>query len=386
MTTPRHTYGCAIVLDSAETIAWSAVVTDGVTPFNLTSADVADPTLTAGTYSPEGFLNHVAKQLRASIFARLVADAAVTVEPSAATDLDVRLGFDDADIIAGVGTSLPTLYIDADLACETANGPVTLTSITLNNTNGVWSRTGLCNVGESRTFTTSGGVAQGEARFCPRWFFCFRAARKDTGDYEELASLTSEPMGDGSAFTVEEGQPVFARDIAIVNQRQSMAGPSFVVGRFGSFGATRNILNLQTYSESLFYGMSNTYKRTTNLVAGMYLRCGGWWARFKEVSGDSLVCYDVWPTTRVPVAGEPIQVISEAHALAKEWVRTGLLFPYEPNDADGAPTWISKAYAPRVQAQGSRLPLSHNRRDNANALYTMNLNGFLVWNPGLATP
>jgi hypothetical protein len=394
MTTPRHTYGTLVTLESSETrtLAWSCVVSDGVTTYTLDSVDVADPVLTADSYSPEGFIAHVAKKLRQSLFDRLDGMAetqpgAGGTRPTAAGDLDVELGFPDANLVAGVNTSKLELWFDATplAGAATANGALSLTSVSLVNTNGVWSKTGLCTYGETRTVAASGGAVTITGRFQPRWWFCFRASRRDTGDYQEKPSVTSELMGDKSAFTVVEGVPVFSRDIAIVNQRQNICGPPYVVGRFSAFGASRRLLDLQTYDETLFRGMTGTYKRTANLSEGQYLFAGDWWARYAATSGDQFQCYDVWPSTKTPYTGEPIQVLSEVEALIEEWLRVGLLFVYEPNDEDGSPTWISKAYAPRVQSRGGALQLPHQRRDAA-ALYTMNLSGFWVPNPGLATP
>jgi hypothetical protein len=391
MPTARHTYGTAIVLDAAETLAYTAVVTAGGVDYTLDTSDGADPTLTAGTYDPVGFMEHVAKKLRASLFARLGAQPEIAgmggSPPSAATDLIVRLGIPDDNIVATPGGSLPELYLDADMACSTAGGDVSLKSITLINTSGgAWSRTGLCNFGESRTLSVSAGVVSGDARFQPRWLFCFRAQRRDSEDYEEIPSMTSEPMGDGSAFTVIEGKPVFFRDIALVHQRKRMTGPPKVVAHFSAFGATRNILNIETNDETLLRSMTGTYSRASDLDEPLYLRAGEYWARFKETSSGNLVCYDAWPANLTPTAGSPIQAMSEGLAMVKEWVRSGLLFVYEPVDDDGTPGWLAKCYAPRPAQRGGPYRMAPQRRDDANSLFTLSLSGFLVTKPGLATP
>jgi hypothetical protein len=384
---PRQTFGTSVVIESSETrtLAWSAVVTDGVTPFALTSADVADPSLSAGEYSPHEFMVHVANVLRASIFARLVADAAVTAEPSAATDLDVQLGFPSANLIEGVGGPLPELWISDDLACSTVNGPVSLVSLTLDNSNGVWSKTGLCTFGESRTFNAANGGITATGRFCPRWFFLFRYARKDSGWQEEIPSLTSEPMGDGSSFVVTEGEEVFYREVVITAQRLAMTGPPRVVGIFDSFGASRNILNLKTVNETLLRGMTGTYSRTDELSSPAYLRCGKWWARYKETSGNSFVCFDAWPSTITPTAGAPILVYSEASALVREWLRVGLLFPYEPIDSTGAPSWMALPMSPQAKQAGGAYRIE-NQRTGRYPLFSVTLQGYAVTKPGLATP
>jgi hypothetical protein len=264
-------------------------------------------------------------------------------------------------------------------------GAISFTSFTLVNTNNAWCYLGLAYPGESRSLTITGGAVSAVAgRFQPRWLFYFRASYRDSGDLVTYYGHRSELLDDNKIRSYDFGKgPQWERDLALVDQPQHIVGPPWVVGRFSAFGATRELLALQTVDTSLVVNAGSTpLKITANLTSPAYLYSGQWWARYRtESPTNTFVCYDVWPSTRTPSTGEPIQVISEAEAFEKEARRVGLLFRYEPKDSDGTTYWLSKAYALRTDAQPRPI-----RRASGNLFYSIEFPLILVPNPNLATP
>lgn len=396
--TARHAYGTAVTLESSEDreIVWSCVVDDGVASYTLDLNDVADPELTAGTYEgATGFVAHVAKKLRQSLFDRLdgmpeTQPGAGGTRPTAVGDLTVELGFPAANLVAGVNASKLELYFDADplAGAETVNGRLTLVSVTLVNTNGVWSKLGLCTYGETRgPVAVSAGAVTITGRFQPRWFCVLKASKQDTGTVRGRTSVRSGILADGSGYLITSGRTVSHRTLTWVNLPAVQASPDRIVGRFSAFGASRRLLDMQTLDETLLRGMTGTYSRTSELEEGQYLYAGGWWARFHQLDGaeDTFECYDAWPANTTPKVGEPIRVLSELSALLEEWLRTKYLFVYEIDDATGVPDWIAMAYLP--DAQGGEWRPDPVKHGSGFPLFSVGpMNCLLVTYPNLATP
>lgn len=383
MADPYQALGTAVIVPTGGlTLAWTAVITDGSTTATLNTSDSADPILTAGTYSPEGFMQHAANKIRASLYARLVADAWVTTKPAAATDLTVQIGM-PATITAGVGTVPLSITVNMNNVPKRAGVSVTFSSFTLTNTSNNWCYLGLANPGESRALTITAGVVSAVAgRFQPRWLFFFRSTFRDSGDLVRYYGHKTELLDNGKVRSYDLGRgPQWERDLVLVDLPQHIVGPPWVVGRFSAFGATRELLTIESaYSQLL--NISSNNKITTNLVSPAYLYAGQWWARYNtETPTDTFKCFDVWPSTRTPTAGEPVQVISEAEALEKEARRVGLLFRYDPDDSTGTTNWLPKAYALRSDAQPRPI-----RRASGNLFYSIEYPLILVPNPALATP
>ena len=384
MATPYHLLGTAIIVPTGGlTLAWTATITDGTTTTTLTSADAADPVLTAGTYDPVRFMQHCANKIRASLFARLVADAWVVSEPSAATDLIVEVGVANT-LTPGVGTNPLVITVSLDGSCSGPAGVATISVFTLVNTSNNWCWLGLAYPGESRSLTVSGGrVSEVSGRFQPRWLFCFRSTFRDTGDQPQSLMHVADILDDNTVSQYDFGAgPTWHRDLTLVDLPQHLAGPPWVVGKFSAFGATRELLALAADDSTLLANISGSHKATTNLATPAYVYSGKWWARYRDESvTDTYRCFDVWPSTRTPVAGEPIQVISEADALIKEVRRVGLLFVFEVSASTGTSLWISKAYALRTGA--NPVPI---RRASGNLYWSLEIPLVLVPNPDLATP
>ncbi len=384
MAAPIILLGNAVIVPTGGlTLAWTAVLTDDTTTTSLTSADGADPVLTAGTYSPDGFINHVAKKIRASLYTRIAADAWVIAHDTE-ENMTVQLGVPSA-LSVGVGPVPLSITIDPTANLEGPAGIARLQSFTLVNTTGTWCWLGLAYPAESRALTiTAGKVTLETGRFQPRWLHFFRATFTDSGDYPIFPGHYSEQYDDGTvAQYAFGGGPRYHRDMTLKALPQHIAGPPWLVGRFSAFsGGTRNLLTYIAQDETLFTGISGTDKRSDYLTSPVYLQCGRWWARYRDTTGGYFRMLDLWPTAITPTAGNPIQAYSEAMAMVEEWRRTGLLFRFETLDQTAGVQWVSKAYAPNKKGAWEMRPM---RRGNS-LYYDFDLSMLLVQHPELATP
>jgi hypothetical protein len=386
MGNPRLFLGTAVPLDSAQTMtALEVVVTDNVGPDITLSGTL--PSLTAGTYSPHGWMAHGAQKLAQWLFDRLSAHVSITVDPSSVNNIDVSLGIPDANLIAGVGTTLPHLHIGSLAGAATASGPVVIKSLKVDQAWG--SLFGLARADETggsiRVINAVAGVLDADARFQPWWAYCCRASLRDSGDYEEVAAAFADTITGGGVSYYEFGESTFARDWEIVAQDRRITGPAVRVGTFLSFGANRSILNLQSINEARLYGMVGTYKRTDNLATPQYLRIGRtlYPARFRRVTGDTFELLERLPLSLgTPAAGTEISIVSELHALTLHWRRTRRLMFYDPIEASGQTSWMGKAYAPNKQGAWK---IGHERAART-PLFTMAFAGKFDSNPGFASP
>ena len=385
MPNPYQMLGLAVIVPTGGlALPWSGVVVDSAV---ATQAISGTATLTAGTYEPRDFINHAAKKLRTSIRAAMVAIPAwFTTPPVNDAALPFQLGLPAAGAIDGVGAT------PLRIKCATTGGALhtglttSWQSFSLVNTANLWCWLGLAYPGETRALTIASGGFDNDGRAQPRWLFVLRSSFQDSGDYLTYPGHYSYLLDDSTVYQYSFGAgPQFARDLSIRIQPQHIAGPPWVVGRWAAFGASRDLLQLQTLDETLFTGIpAGSYKRLDNLTSPAYLRCGRWWNRYRDQSPtDTFRCMDVWPAGITPKVGEPIQVYPEMIALLEEWKRVGLLFRYEPLDQTGLSSWVSKAYAPRSMGELSFVP---ERKAEGNLYYSLSLKMLLVPNPQLATP
>lgn len=381
MTTPYQLLGAAVVLDATLTLAYTLTVGDGGSSTTLDSSDAAHPTIAAGTYSPTDFLVACGKALRSSVFARLNADAFVTVKPAVATDIALAIGFDT--VTPGVGATLVRLQITSLGGAESASGPLVPESISLINTSQAWSPLGLCWAGETRIVAGSGERVVVDGRFQPRSLLVVRSSFDDSGD-SETKPRSTRLLADGSAYQWRPGLPSQrVRRLSFVNHNASIVGPPWAVGLFGAFGGGgRHLLSLQSRDETVLLNVSGLSLRQPALVSPAYLRLGGYWARYRQTTGGALEAAEVWPSSVAPVAGEVVDAIPEALAWALEVERTGLLWRYEPDDDTGQTTYLGTPYA--LAATGD-LALTHTRRPRST-LYSMSLDLLRVPSPGSTAP
>lgn len=369
-----------IVATGGLALAWSAVAIDSAM---ATQAISGTATLTAGTYSPHEFINHAAKTIRTSIYTAIAAQAWFTTEPVNAAAIPFQIGMPSAGPTTGVGATL------LRIKCATTGGALhgglstSWQSFSLVNTSNNWCWLGLAYPGETRSLSVSGGGFDDTGRMQPRWLHFFRATFQDSGDYPVFASHYTRLLADDTVSQFSTGMPpVYYRDMTLVTLPQHIAGPPWVVGRFSAFGATRELLTYIARDETVYTGISGTSYRSDYLTSPVYLQCGRWWARYRDISSSAFRMFDVWPSSITPTAGNPVQAYSEAYAMVEEWRRTGLLFRYEALDQTGGVQWIAKAYAPR---QSGAWEVRPQRRGNS-LFYSLDLRMVLVPHPQLATP
>lgn len=383
MPNPQRMFGTAVIVPvGGLALNWSAVAIDSAL---ATQAISGTATLTAGTYSPTDFINHCAKKLRTSVYDAICAQAWFTTEPANAAAVPLKIGFPDAGVTEGVGQTVLRFRCASTGGALHSGLSTSWQSFSINNANSNWCWLGFAYPTENpRALTISAGGWDDVGRFQPRWLFVTRNSFQDSGDYAIYPGQYSYLLGDETVAQYSFGTPSFARDMSIRIQPQHIAGPGWLVGRFSSFGATRNLLALDAPDETLFTGITNTHKRTDNLTSPAYLKCGRWWARYRDESpSNTFRCFDLWPTSITPNAGAPIEGCAELVVMKEEWRRVGLLFPFETVDSTGLTTHISKAYAPR---SGGPWEIRPARVAEGNLYYNLDLAMLLVPNPQLATP
>lgn len=384
MPDPYQVLGTAVIVPTSTVLTWSGVVKDSV---GLdTQAISGSASLTAGTYSPLGFINHCAKQLRISIYNAMAAiPAFFTILPATNTTIPLKIGLQTAGPSVALGATLLRIECATTGGALNSGNATEWQSFVLDNAPAsAWGMLGLTRVSEERNLTVSAGGFADDGRFQPRWLFVFRSHFQESGPLRQWPAHTATVYDDGTVAQYQFGtRNVFENTLTLVDQPQHLIGPPWLVGHFSAFGATRNLLQLQTLTETYFTSsLSGTYKRTENLVSPAYLRCNGWWARYyQESPTDTFACFDTWPTSVVPTAGEPIQVMPESEALVEEIRRVGLLFRFDPVASSGMTAWVSQAYALRTGANPRPV-----RRAPGNLFYSVEIPLVLVPNPELTTP
>lgn len=373
-------FGTAVIVSSGDQLDYSCTITDGVSN-SVISDTIA---LTAGTYSPDGYLTHVGKVLRTSLFTQISGSSLSTTDPPSEASVIVQIGIPDANVLTSPGATKVELFLGATGATG-PGGAITYVSFSpVQGAGSVWHSLGIALPQVGRTFNASGGTITGTGLSQPRWIFVFRASINDFGDEERLPGLFGLPVGDGSTFVHDFGRSARYREITIVDLPQKDTGPARPVAFFNTFTAVRSTFTVDSRDEAVLRGMTGTLKDLSNLSDGDYLRIGDFWARFEsEVSSNNLRTYDLWPTGLVLNTSEIVDAISDGQALIKEWIRTQKLFVYERNEGAGTSKWISRCYAP---AQNGVYRIEQRRRDNRNGRYSIDLSCVLNTNPGLTVP
>jgi len=360
-------------------LAWSAVARASDA---TTQALSGTATLTAGKYSPDGFINHCAKKLRTSVFDAIVAAAYFTTKPVNAAAVPLKIGMPSAGPSAGIGTT-PLRFVMATTGGALKGGlATTWQSFGLVNTNNNWCYLGLAYPNETRALTIVSAGPDDTGRAQPRWLYFVRASFTDTGDLITYPSLYSHNIGKGRVRSSSTVDPHQDRVIRLVTQSQAFLGPPWHIARFSTFGATRDLLTYLTLDETLFTGISGTDVNTSYLTSPVYLRAGRYWARYRDTNSGNLRMMDVWPAGITPVSGQTIQAYSEGYAMIEEWVRSRLLFRFDPIDASGTTAWTWQAYAPNAKGEWR---VSCDRVGNS-LFYTLEMPCLLVEDPELAVP
>ncbi len=339
--TPHLLLMTAVVVPAGGlSLPYSLTISDTASTATLDSTDGAHPTVAAGTYRPQRFLEACASALRASIFARLVADAFVTVEPAGVSSVTVTLGPASAPLTPGTGTALLALTLGGSLGSG-AGGPISITGISLLNASSQWCALGLAWAAETRTVSASSVTG----RFAPRWITVPRASFT-WSERQEIPGYSARLLGDGSVDVFTLRRPALRRYTLSLRDHLSTAlGPALPISTFASFGGGRHVLNFQTVTGALLSNVNLPTKKTDVVPVGAYLRVGGYSARLREISGDAATLAEPIPSDVTVSVGEPVEWVSEVAQWHEESARAGLCFFGARDDESRGAAWLSPAYA-----------------------------------------
>jgi hypothetical protein len=221
----------------------------------------------------------------------------------------------------------------------------TLQKVRIINTNGAWTPLGIVEDGETVDFTASGGTVTITGQFQPRTIFTFPQFDSDSGDRLVRASLVTHPVRDGDVFSFESGGSYTLRNYKLIDLPVEWTGPSYPVGLFSDWGATRKIIELETtdltvlsgdLADGVLYDLSNVAEDDYVTIEGT-----GWCSRVKTVdtTDKEIELWEPFPSSVTASAGAEVRVISEAEALEMEALRTGYFCLYGMNDEEGVPRY-----------------------------------------------
>ncbi len=349
----KRLYEVPLPVASTATLTISIVLSDTVGAITLNSSDAAYQTITGSSsvaYRPEDYAQQLASKLKTWLDAAVTAEASITTKGSRT----VTLSFAEAITRDGSRWSLAITLTGA----SNANGPITITSATIDNATGAYSPLGLVYETATGTTTRSGTVSPSTTvtwagLWQPRSQFCFLRSEADFGNAEKVGRRHVHYLGDGSVRTFTTGFAGQRRTMEIRDLEEGLAGRSEVLGRLASsspLSSDRVTLSLQTASTTSLSGVSSLYYNSDAATAGYFVRVPctprPWFARLKTgASSSSVVLVEKIPTGYTPIPGGVLTVVSEAHALWAEAMRLETLIVHPVKDSDGTIRYVSEEYA-----------------------------------------
>lgn len=381
--------GTAIAFTSATDIALSLVLT-GTGTATLNSSDTAYLTIPANSvFRFPDLCQYIEQKLADWIYAACVADAGVTT-PTAATDIAVSITFSPS---LTQNASLCTLTIGSALGGVTVGGTAaTITSATLTNTNGLWSKLGLVQEDTtSQAMTVAAGVATRVGTFQPRSIFVFERSEVDEGDNVEALLSKSFRLSDGTGSAFYAGRQVQRRTLRLVDLDEKFCGRARPIARLGTSGASSVTLDVDgavetTYTTGITGAQYDSTLASEAATDGAYLNVGGAWVgRVRAVASTGLSLYEKVPSSTTPPSRCAITRISEVEALWFESLRTGYLCVFDMVETLGGTfgtiRWTGQEYMLDEESKG----FTPERRDTANALYSYTFHLKRRDAPGLTT-
>jgi hypothetical protein len=336
----------------------------------LNSSDSAYLTLSASTlYRFPDLRQQVAKHIQNWIYAAMVADAGVTVKPTAASEISVSFTFSASST---PGASVCTLAIGPISGpAEVGGAAAAITAASLDNSaNNLWSRLGLMYEDDgttTRAATVASDTATWAGLFTPRQVFIFPRSESDpSGDIDEAMGDKVIQLADGSLSVYRSGYSTLRRPYTLVDLDEDQGGRDLEVARCSALQADRITFTIP--NPTMLTGDTGLYIQTDQITAGRAIRVGGWWARARSDSATALVLTEEVPSSITVNSGTVLTLISEVHAMILEARSTGCLAIYSVNEETGAVRKVSREYAlenPTFEA---------GRRDQDNALYSHTLN------------
>lgn len=286
-------------------------------------------------WAPIHYLIKTCLTIRQWVCAAEVADAALTPTGGNPGNTANVLLTGDLSLSETEGESRFVLTLSSIGAVE-AN---TITSMTLNNASGALTPLGLVEDGASKTVNAVGGVVTFTGEFQPRTVFVFPRSEQDSGDKRHRAAKFSYPLADGDINNYKIGNAFIKRTYSLIMQGPEYAGPSFPVGTFSSFGATRKAINVKTLTVNPL-GVDG-FNALELLSVHDYITIGNtdWCSRVKAVNATSIDLWEPFPASASINAGEEIRVISAAAALELEADRVESLILYNNTDSTDLPNY-----------------------------------------------
>jgi hypothetical protein len=355
MATEYRMLGGVIKLTSAVTLTISLRLSDGTNVLVLDSGEAAYETIAAGSYRTADYAQILASKLLTWITAAKAAAVSGGLLTSTGSP-SVTLTYTPSTSANGSLFSLAIGPIGATfVAAPSGTAAITSNAATnLDNATGAYSPLGLLFDVEgspsasttTRVGTVSSGTATWSGRFQCRSLHVFDRSEVDEGNAEEEVGYKAIRLADGTGSVYASGRRVTTRTLRLVDLDEDIAGRPVTVGRFASFGATRDIVNITAPSTATLSGISNLYLDADVPTEGAYLQVGTWLSRIRGVvSSTQITLAEAVPSSVTVTAGSPLVQVSEVHGLWELAVRLGYLVVYGP-PLDGSSTlrWTSEEY------------------------------------------
>jgi hypothetical protein len=337
----------------------------------LNASDAAYNTIGGASeiWQPIHLLTDALQQARTWIHSAMTGDA--SVDPAGAASTIPLTGTLSLSETAGGSRFVLTL------TGVNSSPSSTLTSVTINNSNGWATPLGLVEDGASATFNASGGTVTITGQFQPRTIFTFPQFDSDSGDRTVRASLVTHPVRDGDVYQFESGGSYKLRTYRLIDLPTEWTGPSYPVGLFSDWGATRKIIELKStdlsvlsgdVADGVLYDLDNVAEDDWVTIEGVE-----WCSRVKSVdtTNKEINLWEPFPSSVSASAGAEVRVISEAEALEMEAIRTGYFVLFGMDDENGVPRY-GQAPVYSIYNAGGEKKQEDLRRDLAHALYGWN--------------
>ena len=341
-------FGTGITLASALTLSGNLTLRAGGVDYSANFST----TIAAGTYD---FFTFAAKT-NSLIRQALITNKHPSITAPALASVLFKVVFPSAWSAAPNANKLTMTFAPTGFLVTAGAVQTTINSFTLDNlTSHKW-LTKLGMVIETATSSASivtyspvspnATLATFAGTFQSRSIFCFENSVRDTWDNEVRPSEATIQLRDGKVRRWSQGSSEAYREIVIVDQPAEICGYPLDMRTFSSFGASRLNVNVWVPDINQFTNIT-TISTNPTLAIGDLVRLGNddFFSRVQALSASAVTLFELYPTTVVPSAGDPIWQISEAHALWIEAYRTNYFFVYEPDETSvGGSNFKALAY------------------------------------------
>lgn len=260
-------------------------------------------------------------------------------------------------------------------------GAATITAATLVNTNGLWSKLGLClESATTRNGSVAGGTATWSGLFQPRSIFCFLRSEIDEGNSAEVLQYKALKLSDGTGSVFYSGRHLIRRSLTLVDLDEEVAGRDVPLARVSALNADRvtvetNFTTENDYATSITGAQYQVDLVTDADTDGAFVSLGEVWVgrvtdRATGTEPQLIVLAEKVPSSITLPTGCVVTRISDVHALWFEAVRTGYLCVFDAVETPGADfgnvRWLSQEY---MLAEDSKQWIPQ-RRDAGAPIYS----------------